>query len=47
MVKLNYNKNNSINNWKAVLLLGVNIYIRVINKNWNDFIIDITIYTIK
>ena len=47
IVKSNQSKNNNINNWKAALLLGVDIYTKVINKNWDDFIINITTYTIK
>jgi hypothetical protein len=33
IVKLNYSENDNVNNWKAALLLGVDIYIRVIDKN--------------
>ena len=47
MVKLNYSENNSVNDWKAVLLLGVDIYTKVINENWDDFIINIATYTAK
>ena len=47
MVKLNQSKNNNINDWKAALPLRVDIFTKVINKNWDDFIIDITTYTIK
>ena len=47
MVKLNQSKNNNINNQKAALLLRVDIFTKVINKNQNDFIINITTYTIK
>jgi len=32
---------------KAALLLGVDIYTRVINENWDDFIIDIATYIAK
>ena len=47
MVKLNQSENNNIDNWKAALPLGVDIFTRLINKNWDDFIIDITTYTAK
>jgi hypothetical protein len=47
MVKLNYSENDSVNNWRAILLLGVYTYTKVINENWDDFIIDITTYTAK
>ena len=47
MVKLNQSENDNVNNWKAALPLKVDIFIRVINKNQDDFIIDITTYTIK
>ena len=33
MVKLNQSKNNNVDDWKAALLLGVNIFTRLINKN--------------
>jgi hypothetical protein len=35
------------NNWKDALPLGVNEYAILINKNWNDFIIDIANTTIE
>ena len=47
IVKLNQSENNNVDNWKAALLLGVDTFTRVINKNWDDFIINITTYTIK
>jgi hypothetical protein len=47
MVKLNQSKNNNIDNWKAALPLGVDIFTRLINENWDDFIIDIATYTVK
>ena len=47
MVKLNQSKNNNVNDWKAALLLGVDIFTRVINKNWDNFMINIATYTIK
>ena len=33
IVKLNQSENNNINDWKAALLLGVDIFTKVINKN--------------
>ena len=33
MVKLNQSKNNNVNDWKAALLLGVDTFTRVIDKN--------------
>ena len=47
MVKSNQSKNNNINNWKAALLLRVNIFTKIINKNWDNFTINITTYTAK
>ena len=47
MVKLNQSENDNINNQKAALPLGVDIFTKIINKNQDDFIIDITTYTIK
>jgi hypothetical protein len=47
MVKLNQSKNDNIDNWKATLLLGVDTFTRVINENWDEFIIDITTCTTK
>jgi hypothetical protein len=40
----NSDKNNS---WKNALSLGVNEYVILINKNWNDFIINVANTTIK
>jgi hypothetical protein len=36
-----------LNNWRDSLLLGVALYMKLINKNWDDFTIDITTYTAK
>ena len=47
MVKSNQSKNNNIDDWKAALLLRVDIFTKVINKNQDDFIINITTYTAK
>ena len=47
MVKSNYSKNDSVNNWKAVLPPGVASYAKLIDENWDDFTIDIAIYTAK
>jgi len=33
MVKLNYSENDNVDDWKAVLPLGVDIFTRVIDKN--------------
>ena len=33
MVKSNQSENNNVDDWKATLLLGVDIFTRVINKN--------------
>jgi hypothetical protein len=40
----NSNKNNS---WKDALPLGVNEYAILINKNWNNFIINMANITVK
>ena len=37
----------TLNNWKDSLLLGVAIYIRLINKDWDEFTINITTCTAK
>ena len=47
MVKSNQSKNDNVDDWKAALLLRVDTFTRLINKNWDDFMIDITTYTIK
>ena len=47
IVKLNQSKNNNVNNWKAALLLRVNIFTKIINKNWDNFTINITTCTAK
>ena len=47
IVKSNQSENDNVNNWKAALLLGVDIFTRLINKNWDDFMINIATYTIK
>ena len=33
MVKSNQSKNNNVDNWKAALLLGVDIFTKVIDEN--------------
>jgi hypothetical protein len=33
MVTLNQSENDNVNNWKATLLLGVDTFTKVINKN--------------
>jgi hypothetical protein len=35
------------NNWKDALSLGVNEYAILIDKNWNNFIINVVNTTIK
>jgi hypothetical protein len=40
----NSDKNNS---WKDALLLSVNEYAILINKNWNNFIINVANTTVK
>ena len=47
MVKLNQSENDNVDDWKAALLPGVDIFTRVIDENWDDFIIDIATYTTK
>ena len=47
IVKSNQSKNNNVDDWKAALLLGVDTFTKLINKNWDDFIINIATYTIK
>ena len=47
IVKLNQSKNNKVNNWKAALPPRVDTFTKVINKNWDNFIINITTYTVK
>ena len=47
IVKLNQSKNNKVDDWKAALLLRVNIFTKIINKNWDNFIINIATYTAK
>ena len=37
----------TLNNWEDSLLLGVALYAKLINKNWDNFIINITTYTVK
>ena len=37
----------TLNNWRDSLLLGVAIYAKLINKDWDEFIFNITTYTIK
>ena len=36
-----------LNNWKDSLLLKVAIYARLINKNWDEFTINIITSTVK
>ena len=36
-----------LNNWRDSLLLGVAIYAKLINKDWDEFTINITTYTVK
>ena len=47
IIKLNQSENNNVDNWKAALPLRVDIFTRVINENWDNFIIDIATYTAK
>ena len=35
------------NDWRDFLPLGVAIYAKLINKNWDEFIINIITYIIK
>ena len=37
----------TLNDWEDSLLLGVAIYAKFINKNWDEFTIDIITYTAK
>jgi len=37
----------TLNNWKDSLLLGVAKYIKLINKDWDEFAFNITTYTAK
>ena len=37
----------TLNNWENFLLLGVALYAKFINKDWDEFTIDIIIYTVK
>jgi hypothetical protein len=43
----NGGNSNKSNNWKDALSLGVNKYAILINKNWNNFIINIANTTTK
>jgi hypothetical protein len=36
-----------LNDWRNSLLLGVAIYMKHINKNWDEFTFNIITYTIK
>ena len=36
-----------LNDWRDFLLLGVATYVKLINKNWDKFTINITTYTAK
>jgi hypothetical protein len=37
----NNDRNSDRNNWKNTLPLGINEYAMLINKNWNDFTINV------
>jgi hypothetical protein len=37
----------TLNDWKDSLLLGVAIYARLIDKDWDEFTINIITYTVK
>jgi len=37
----------TLNDWKDSLLLGVTTYAKLINKNWDEFTINIITYTAK
>ena len=37
----------TLNNWKDSLLLGVANYIKLINKDWDEFAFNTTTYIIK
>ena len=36
-----------LNNWRDSLPLGVAVYVKLINKDWEEFTINIITYTIK
>ena len=36
-----------LNDWRDSLLLGVTVYVKLINKDWDKFTIDIITYTAK
>ena len=37
----------TLNDWKDSLPLGVALYAKLINKDWDEFTINITTYTAK
>jgi len=37
----------TLNDWEDSLLLGVALYVKLINKNWDEFTFNITTYTVK
>ena len=37
----------TLNNWEDSLLLGVTLYVKLINKNWDKFTFNTTTYTVK
>ena len=37
----------TLNNWEDSLLLGVAIYVKLIDKDWDEFAFNITTYTAK
>ena len=37
----------TLNDWEDSLLLGVTLYAKLINKNWDKFIFNIITYTTK
>jgi len=37
----------TLNNWEDSLLLGVALYAKLINKNWDEFTFNIITYTVK
>ena len=37
----------TLNNWKDSLLLGVAEYVKLINKDWDEFAFNIITYTAK
>ena len=47
MVKSNQSENNNVDDWKAALLLRVDTFTKVIDKNQDNFIINIATYTTK